>query len=411
MNWLKQLFARRRLYGDLSGEIQQHLEEKTEELVAGGLSRIEAAHAARRQFGNVTLIEHDGREVWRWPSLEDLLLDVRYSLRTLRKNPGFTCVAVLTLALGIGANTAIFSMVNALLLHPYNFRELDQLAKVWEDRGVDEGIDARRISAPDANEVRARTQVFESLTDYRCREFNLAAGKDVQPVRGCEVSANFFEVLGVSPSMGRTFNLAEEQPGADQVAVVSHGFWQRRFGGDSGLLGSVIQLSGRKYNVVGIMPLGFDYPVPMELWVPLALTPAEKEDRSKLSLEALGRLKPGVGVAQAQAALDGLSRRLQQEFPVTNANRRTTLLLLRKELYSFTLPLFLLLQAAAIFVLLLACANLANLLLARMLGRQKEVAVRVALGADGLRLARLFISETVLLSSLAGAAAITISLW
>jgi len=149
----------------------------------------------------------------------------------------------------------------------------------------------------------------------------------------------------------------------------------------------------------------------MEIWVPLALTPAEKEDRSKLSLEALGRLKPGVGVAQAQAALNGLSRRLQQEFPVTNANRRTTLLLLRKELYSFTLPLFLLLQAAAIFVLLLACANLANLLLARVLGRQKEVAVRVALGADRLRLARLFISETVLLSFLAGAAAILTSFW
>jgi len=411
MNWLKQLSSRRRLYGDLSVEIQQHLEEQIEELVAGGLSRKEAAHAARRQFGNVTLIENDSREVWRWPSLEDLLLDVRYSLRTLRKNPGFTCIAVLTLALGIGANTAIFSMVNALLLHPYNFRELEQLAKVWEDRGVDEGIDARRISAPDAEEVRARTQVFESFTGYRCREFNLAAGRDVQPVRGCEVSANFFEVLGVSPAMGRTFNPAEELPGADQVAIVSHGFWQRRFGGDHGLLGSVIQLSGHKYNVVGIMPLGFDYPVPMEIWVPLALTPAEKEDRSKLSLEALGRLKPGVGVAQAQAALNGLSRRLQQEFPVTNANRRTTLLLLRKELYSFTLPLFLLLQAAAIFVLLLACANLANLLLARVLGRQKEVAVRVALGADRLRLARLFISETVLLSFLAGAAAILTSFW
>ena len=304
-----------------------------------------------------------------------------------------------------------FQHGECLLLHPYNFRELEQLAKVWEDRGVDEGIDARRISAPDANEVRARTQVFESFTGYRCREFNLAAGRDVQPVRGCEVSANFFEVLGVGPAMGRTFNLAEEQPGADQVAIVSHGFWQRRFGGDPGLLGGVIQLNGRKYNVVGIMPLGFDYPVPMEIWVPLALTPAEKEDRSKLSLEALGRLKPGVGVAQAQAALNGLSRRLQQEFPVTNANRRTTLLLLRKELYSFTLPLFLLLQAAAIFVLLLACANLANLLLARVLGRQKEVAVRVALGADRLRLARLFISETVLLSFLAGAAAILTSFW
>ena len=203
MNWLKQLFSRRRLYNDLSDEIREHLEEKIEELIASGMSRKEATAAARRQFGNVTLVEQDSREAWRWPSLENLLLDVRYSLRTLRKNPGFTCIAVLTLTLGIGANTAIFSMVNALLLHPYDFRKLDQLAKVWEDRGIDEGIDARRISAPDAVEVRARTQVFESLTNYRCREFNLAAAGDVQPVRGCEVSANFFEVLGVSPAMGR----------------------------------------------------------------------------------------------------------------------------------------------------------------------------------------------------------------
>jgi len=408
---LANAFAGARSNRELAAELKSHLQLHMEDNLRAGMSEKQARREALMKLGGIEQTKEAYRERRGLPVLETLVQDFRYSLRALHKNPGFTCIAALTLALGIGANTAIFSMVNALLLHPYNFRELDQLAKVWEDRGVDEGIDARRISAPDADEVRARTQVFESLADYRCREFNLASAGDVQPVRGCEVSANFFEVLGVGPAMGRTFNSAEEQPGADQVAVVSHGFWQRRFGGDPGLLGSVIQLSGRKYNVVGIMPLGFDYPVPMELWVPLALTPAEKEDRSKLSLEALGRLKHGVSVARAQAALVGLSRRLQQEFPLTNANRRTTLMLLRKELYSFTLPLFLLLQAAAVFVLLLACANLANLLLARVLGRQKEIAVRVALGADRLRIARLFITETVLLSSLAGAAAIVASFW
>ena len=162
----------------------------------------------------------------------------------------------------------------------------------------DEGIDARRISAPDAEEVRVHTQVFESLTDYRCRDFTLNSAGDMQPVRGCEVSASFFEVLGVSPGLGRTFNSAEEQPGADQVAVVSYGFWQRRFGGEPGLLGSVIQLSGRKYNVVGIMPLRFDYPVPTELWVPRF-----DARRKSGSLEArAGRARaapPGISVSSA----------------------------------------------------------------------------------------------------------------
>jgi putative ABC transport system permease protein len=396
---------------ELSSEMDSHLQMHIDDNLRAGMSPSQARREAIMKLGGIEQTKENYRERRGLPLLETLFQDVRFAARSLRKNPGFTCIAVLTLALGLGANTAIFSMVNALLLHPYNFRELDQLTKVWEDRGFDEGIDARRISAPDADEVRTRAQVFEALATYRCHDFNLNTAADVQPVRGCEVSANFFAVLGVSPWVGRSFNPEEEQRGADQVAVVSHGFWQRRFGSDPGLLGRVIQLNGAKYNVVGIMPQGFDYPVPMDLWVPLALSPAEKVERSKLSLEALGRLKPAVGVAQAQAALDGLSQHLRQEFPVPNGNRRVTLLPLRKELYTFTLPLFLLLQAAAVFVLLLACANLTNLLFARVLGRQKEVAVRAALGADRWRLARLFITETLLLSCIACVVAILVSFW
>jgi putative ABC transport system permease protein len=396
---------------ELADEMESHLQLHIEDNLLAGMSPAEARREAIMKLGGVEQTKENYRDRHGLPFLETTIQDCRYALRSLRKNLGFTCIAVLTLALGLGANTAIFSMVNALLLHPYNFRELDQLTKVWEDRGSDEGIDARRISAPDADELRTRTQVFEALATYRCHDFNLNTAADVQPVRGCGVSANFFDVVGVYPRLGRSFHPEEEQPGGDQVAVVSHGFWQRRFGGDPGLLGSVLQLNGRKYNVVGIMPQGFDYPVPMELWVPLALSSAEKEDRSKLALEALGRLKPAVGAAQAQAALDGLSQHLRQEFPVTNGNRRVTLLPLRKELYTFSLPLFLLLQAAAVFVLLLACANLANLFLARVLGRQKEVAVRAALGADRCRLARLFIAETLLLSCIACVVAILVSFW
>src|SRR5579859_7050139 len=186
--------------GELDAEMESHLQLHIEDNLRTGMTPEKARREAIVKLGGIEQTKERYRDRRSPPAIETLLQDIRFSVRILRKNLGFTAVAVLTLALGIGANTAIFSMVNALLLHPYNFRKLNQLAKVWEDRGVDEGIDARRIPAPDADAVRARTQVFESLAGYRCREFNLAAAGDVQPARGCEVSANFFEVLGVSPS-------------------------------------------------------------------------------------------------------------------------------------------------------------------------------------------------------------------
>src|SRR6267143_1236181 len=258
-------------------------------------------------------------------------------------------------------------------------------------------------------DLRATNGVFEGLPTYNYQSFGMGVEGGVQPVLGCRVSANFFDVLTITPAAGRLFSAAEEQPGADQVTILSYGIWQRRFGGDPQLLGKTISLNSRVYTIVGIMPKDFDYPVPVELWVPLALTPAEKADRAQLSLNALARLKPGVSVSQARVALANFSRRLEQEYPKTNAGRSTTLLQLRKELYTFTLPLFLLLQAAAGFVLLLACANLANLVFARIIGRQREIALRAALGAGLGRLGQLFLSETFLFSSAAGAIAIAAS--
>src|SRR5216684_2056759 len=408
---LNGLFRKERRDQEFAAEMESHLQMHIEDNLRSGMSAQEARRQALLKLGGVEPTKEIYRERRGLPLLETALQDLCYATRTLRKNPGFTIIVVLTLALGIGANTAIFSMVNALLLHPYNFPELDRLVRVWENRGIDEGADARFMAPRDAADVVSGTQVFDGLTTYRCGDFNLNADGNVQPVLGCRVSVNFFAVLDATPASGRTFAAPEEEPGADQVAVVSYGFWQRRFAGDSGLLGWVIQLNGRKYTVVGIMPRGFDYPVPMEVWVPLGLTPEEKADRAKLSFAALARLKPGVSVAQARGALDALSHRLQQEFPATNANRRTEVLQLRKELYLYTLPLFGLLQAAAIFVLLLACANLANLLFARIFGRQKEIAVRTALGAGRWRLARLFVTETLLLSCIAGAVAVAASFW
>jgi putative ABC transport system permease protein len=405
------MFRKERCEREFAAELDGHLQMHIEDNLRSGMSAQEARRQALLKLGGVEPTKEIYRERRGLPLFETVLQDLRYAVRTLRKNPGFTLIAVLTLALGIGANTAIFSMVNALLLHPYNFPDLDRLVRVWENRGIDEGVDARFIAPQDAADLRSGTPVFDALTTYRCGDFNLNAEGNVQPVLGCHVSANFFDALGVSPALGRTFSFAEEQPGADQVAVVSYGFWQRRFGGDAAFVGKIIQMNGKKYTVVGIMPRGFDYPVPMELWVPLGLRPAEKTDRAKLSLQALGRLKPGISVAQARTAVASVSRRLQQEYPTTNASRRTEVLQLRRELYLYTLPLFLLLQAAAVFVLLLACANLANLLFARISGRQKEIAVRTALGAGRWRLARLFVTETLLLSCIAGGVAVAVSFW
>jgi putative ABC transport system permease protein len=416
MRWLRSnahrfrsLFRKKAVESDLDQELQFHVERQVAENIAAGMPAQEARHAALLEFGGVEQFKEECRDARGVSRIESLFADLRYGFRTLRRSPGFTAISVVTLALGIGANTAIFSMVNALLLHPYNFRALDSLVRVWEDRGIDEGFDARYIAPADAEELSKHNQVFEKLTTYGMRSFSLGAGSEIQPVLGCRVTANFFDVLSVGPAAGRLFSPEEEQPGSDQVAIVSHGFWQRRFAGDPHLPGKTISLNGRVYSIVGIMPKDFDYPVPVELWVPLALTPEEKADRAQLSLQALGRLKDGVSIAQTRVALAGFSRRLAEEYPKTNASRTMMALQLRKELYLFTLPLFLLLQAAAGFVLLLACANLANLVFARMIGRQREIALRAALGAGRARLGQLFISETLLYSMAAGLVAIAAS--
>jgi putative ABC transport system permease protein len=302
-------------------------------------------------------------------------------------------------------------MVNALLFHPYDFRDLDQLVRVWEYRSVDAGIDERVLAPADAAQFADTSQIFSAFATYRCRDFNLTAYDAAQPAPGCNVSANFFDVLGVNPALGRSFSPEDDQPGAGQVIILSHGFWQRRLGAALSVLGSAIQINGRQYTVIGVMPPRFDYPVPMEFWIPLALTPAEKADRSDLSLEALARLRPGEPVSQAQVTLEGLARRLEQEYPVTNANRAVSVLQLRRELYRFTLPLFLLLQAAALLVLLLAVANLVNVYFARMVSRQKELAMRLALGAGRSRLAQLLICESLLLSVIAALVAVVASFW
>lgn len=406
---LRSLFRRAQLDRELDAEMSTHLELAVEENLHRGLSPAEARREALLRFGGSQQAKEEHRETRSLPFLETLLQDVRYSFRMLRKSPGFTVIAVLTLAFGIGTNTAIFSMVNALLLHPYRFHNLDSLVLLWESRGIDEGPDARRISPGDVADLRANSQLFEVVATYQCPAFNLSSENRVDVAWGCRVSSNFFAMLGAAPAQGRLFSSNEETPGADQSVIVSYRLWQSRFAGNPQLLGKTLRLNGRNYAVAGIMPRDFDYPVSAELWVPLALTSAEQSDRTQLSLWALARLRPGATVAQASAALNTFSRRLSELYPKTNAGRALNALQLRKELYIYSLPLFLLLQAAALFVLLLACANLANLLFARMIARQRELAVRAALGAKRSRLVRLLVCEMSLLALLGGTVAIAAS--
>src|SRR5215831_19952661 len=233
---LQTLFRRERAAERLDDEVQFHLEQQIAENIAAGMTREEACHAAMRTFGNSSLLKEETRDAWGWTWLEQFASDLRYGLRTLGKSPGFTAIAVLTLAFGIGTNTAIFSMVNALLLHPYRFYDLDSLVLLWENRGIDEGPDARSISPGDVADL-ADSQWFDNIATYRCGDFNLSSEGRLDVARGCRVSTNFFSVLGVGPAQGRLFTRDEEQPGSDQSAVLSDGFWQARFAGDRHIVG------------------------------------------------------------------------------------------------------------------------------------------------------------------------------
>jgi putative ABC transport system permease protein len=340
-----------------------------------------------------------------------LMQDIRYGLRMLRKSPGFTVVAVLTLALGIGANAAVFSVVNALLFHPFPFPHLEQLILVRESSpNQDADFDTDTFSAADFYDLKGDVHSFQDLAASSFANLNIGDRGQVDGVEGAALSANFFAVLGVQPAQGRGFTADEEQPGHDRALIISYGYWQRRFGGDSSVLGRTVQVNGRAATVVGIMPGGYAYPVGTEAWVPLSLSTEQRVDRVQPALSLVARLRPGVSGNQAEAELETFAARLQKQFPKTNSGRNILSLPMRQEEYEYTAPIFLMLQAAAIFVLLLACANLGNLLLARLISRQKELAVRVALGATSGRVLRVVLTETMLLALAAGAVATAVAL-
>jgi len=339
-----------------------------------------------------------------------LLQDLRYGVRVLLKAPGFTVVAVLALALGIGANTAIFSVVNAVLLRPLPFKDPDSL--VWaQAEDLQTGEQGGMISPPDFLDYRAQNRVFEHFAAIQSMSFTLTGEAEPERVTGARVSADFFETLGILPTKGRAFLADEEQDGRNRVVVISYGLWQRRFGSDPNLIGKTVALSGQAAIVVGIMPDGFQFPREAQVWAPIAFNSKDTSMRRAHFLAAVGRLKPGVTLAQAQADVDSIAHRLEQQYPETNINYGMGLTGLPQQIVGEMRGTLFVLLGAVGFVLLIACANVANLSLARGAARAKEIAIRVAMGASRARIVRQLLTESVLLALFGGGLGLLLAVW
>jgi putative ABC transport system permease protein len=390
---------------------------REQEQIERGLFLREAHYAVQRRFGNDLVLREESRDVWGWNWLEHLLQDVRFGLRMLAKNPGFTTVAVLTLALGIGANTTIFSVMNATLLKPLPFPEPHRLVLVWETSG--KGPDNWDIvSAPNFWNFKRQSHSFEGMAifDSAGRGYNLSAtGTKQEPeqVSGLRVSAGFFSVLGVKPFLGRTFLPEEETLGKDHEVILSYGLWKRRYGGDPALVGRTIKIDGEDFTVVGVMPRQFQWQFwsgPRQLWVPVGYTKTDYS-RDEHSFIAFARLKPGVTVAQARAEMETIAGHLAQEYPKEDPGMGATVTPMGDYGLETLRATMLALLAAVGFVLLIACVNVANLMLARGAARQKELAIRCALGAGRFRIARQLLTESVLLALLGGVCGLLLATW
>jgi len=347
--------------------------------------------------------------------MRSFLLDLRYAVRVLLKSPGFTVVAVLALGLGIGANSAIFSVVNSVLLRPLPYKDPERLVIAWETNQqlIDDYLKTHNeASVANFYDWQSQSHVFESLAAFRWRTFNLTDGDNPEQVTGNAVTPNMFATLGVRPFVGRDFLPEEGETGKDAEVILSYGLWQRRFGADPNVVNRKISVDGQAYTVVGVMPQEFEFPrAESELWTPFAPPDNVKANRTMHFLYTRARLKPGVSIEQAQAEMDTIAARLQQQYPDSNSQRGVRVASLPSESVAQIRPALLILLAAVGFVLLIACANVANLMLARATARQKEIAIRTALGAGRWHIIRQLLTESVLISFVGGVFGLLLAQW